>query len=89
MLDSSLSCLELIFIFQPNIFTKSSVQPSLDGIFHYQLVFAKFELSIRHLPAYEKNQYGTTKDLIRKAIDQFDWDKGLGNNEVLLFSLTL
>ena len=80
LFGSSLSYVVLIFLFQPSIFTQSSVQPSLHTDFHHQLVFAKFDLSIHYLPPYEKTVWYYNRaigDLIRRAIDQFDWDKEL------------
>ena len=44
-LDSSSSCIDLIFTSQPNFVMQSGVQPSLHPNCHPQLVFAKFDLS--------------------------------------------
>ena len=50
LLDSSSSCIDLIFTSQPNLVMESGVQPSLYPNCHHQLVFPKFNLSIYYLP---------------------------------------
>ena len=80
LLDSSSSCIDLIFTSQPNLIIKSGVQPFLHPNCHYQLVFGKFNLSIYHPPPYERTVWNYNRanaDLIRRAIDFFDWDKAL------------
>ena len=50
---------------------------------HYHLVFAKFNLSIFYPPPYERTAwyYETANtELIRRAIDQFDWLRVLLSN---------
>ena len=48
MLDSSSSCIDLIFTSQANLALESDVQLSLNTNCHYQLVFAKFDLIRSH-----------------------------------------
>ena len=84
LLDSSSSCIDLIFTSQPNLVMESGVQPSLHPKCHHQLVLAKFNLSIYYPPPYERTvwYYNRGKaDLIRRAIDPFDWDKALRFND--------
>ena len=63
---------------------------------HHQLVFAKFDLSIYYPISYERTVWYCNRanaDLIRMAIDLFDWDKALCINDVdkqvAIFSDTL
>ena len=62
----------------------SGVQPSLHPNCHHQLVFTKFDLSIYYPPPYERTWYynRVNTDLIRTAINLFDWDKALHFNDV-------
>ena len=57
---------------------ESGVQPSLHlNCHHFQLVFAKFDLSIYYPPPYEITVWYYNRvnaDLIWGAIDLFDWD---------------
>ena len=85
LLDSSSSCIDLIFTSQPNLVMESGVQPSLHPNCHHQLVFAKFDLPIYYPTPYERTvrYYNRANaDLIRRAINLFDWDKTLRFNDV-------
>ena len=75
---------------------ESGVQPSLHLNCHHQLVFAMFDLSIYYPPPYERTVWYYNRgsaDLIRRAIDLFNWDKALRINDVdkqdAIFSDTL
>ena len=64
---------------------ESDVQHSLHPNCDHQLVFVKFDLSIYYLPPYERIVWYYNRanaDLIRRAIDLFDWDKVLRFNDV-------
>ena len=72
------------------------VQPSLHLNCHHQLVFAMFDLSIYYPPPYERTVWYYNRgnaDLIRRAIDLFNWDKAIRINDVdkqdAIFSDTL
>ena len=85
LVDSSSSCIDLIFTFQPNSVMESGVQPSLHSNCHHQLLFAKCDLSIFYPPPYKRTVFYYNRanaDLIQRAIDLFDWDKALGINDV-------
>ena len=78
MLDSSSSCIKLIFASQPNLVMRSTTQNSLHPNCHHQLVFAKFNLSIYYPPPYEGTVWYYSRengDLIWRAIDHFHCDK--------------
>ena len=57
LLDSSSSCIDLIFTFHPNLVMESGVQPSLHPNRRRQLVFTKFNLSIYYPPPYERTAW--------------------------------
>ena len=64
---------------------ESGVQPSLYSNYDHQFVFAKFDLSMYYPPPYERTVWyynRASADLIRRAIDMFDWDKALHFNDV-------
>ena len=46
ILESSSSCIDLIFTMQPNLVVESGVHPSLHPNFHRQIVLSKFNLRI-------------------------------------------
>ena len=50
MLNSSSSCIDLIFTSQPNLVMESGIHSSLHSNCHHQIVFAKFNLSISNPP---------------------------------------
>ena len=52
ILESSSSCIDLIFTSQPNLITESGVHPSLHPNSHHQIIFAKFNLEIHYPPPY-------------------------------------
>ena len=50
ILDSSSSCIGLIFTSQPNLVIESGVYPSLHQNCHHQIIYAKFNLQIFYPP---------------------------------------
>ena len=96
MLNSSSSCNDLIFTPQPNLVMESGIHSSLHSNCHHQIVFAKFNLSIFYPPPYERTVWyyeRANTELIRRAIDQFDWVRALSNvnvdEKVYFFTKTL
>ena len=82
---SSSSCIDLIFTSQPNLITESGVHPSLHPNSHHQIIFAKFNLKIHYPPPYFRevwHYHDANTDLIRRAIDKFDWDRTFVNTNV-------
>ena len=85
-LNSSSTCIDLIFTSQPNLVMECGIHSSLYSNCHHQIVFANFNLSI-FCP--QRNNYLVRKnclvlwksraELIRRAIDQFDWLGALSN----------
>ena len=82
ILNSSSSCIDLIFTLQPNLVMESGIHSSLHSNCHRQIVFAKFNLSIFYPPPYERTVWyyeRANTELIRRSIDQFDWVRALSN----------
>ena len=53
ILNSSSSCIDIIFTSQPSLMMESGVHSSLHPNCHHQEVFAKFNLSVLYPPPYE------------------------------------
>ena len=84
-LNSSSSCVDLIFTFTPNLVMESGVHSSLHPNCHHQAVFAKFNLSILYPLTYERTVWFYKKanpKLIQRAINEFDWIRDLSNVSV-------
>ena len=85
ILESSSSCIDLIFTSQPNLITESGTHPSLHPNSHHQIILAKFNLEIHYPPPYFRevwHYHDANTDLIRRAIDMFDWDRNFVNTNV-------
>ena len=96
ILESSSSCIDLIFTMQPNLVVESSVYPSLHPNCHHQVVFAKFNLQIYYPPPYPREFWHykqANTELIRRAITDFNWDRAFlntnVNEKVSIFSSTI
>ena len=50
ILDTSYSCIDLIFALQPNLVNESGVHSSLHSNCHHQIIFAKFNLEVAYPP---------------------------------------
>ena len=75
ILESSSSCIDLIFTTQPNLVVESGVHPSLHPNCHHQIVFAKFNLQIYYPPPYPREIWHykqANTELIRRAITDFN-----------------
>ena len=82
ILNSSSSCIDLIFTSQPNLVMESGFYSSLHPSYHHQIIFAKFNLSILYPPPCERTVWFYEKaspELIRRAINEFDWTRVLSN----------
>ena len=96
ILESSVSCIDLIFTSQENLVTNSGVHSSLHPNCHHQIVFSNFNLKIHYPPPYERLIWKYEKanaDLIKRAIKDFDWENKLSlidiNDQVVLFNETI
>ena len=96
ILESSSSCIDLIFTTQPNLMVESGVHPSLRPNCHRQIVFAKFNLQIYYPPPYPHEIWHykqANTELIGRAITDFNWDRAFlntnVNKKVSIFSNTI
>ena len=83
ILENSSSCIDLIFISQPNLITESGVHPSLHPNCHHQVIYAKFNLKVYYPPPYEREVWHYKEadtDLIRRSIEIFNWDRAFKNS---------
>ena len=72
ILNSSTSCIDLIFTLQPTLVMKSKIHSLLHSNCCHQVVSAKFNLSnLRKKTVWYYKKANT--ELIKRAIDQFDW----------------
>ena len=96
ILNSSSSCIDLMFTSQPNLFMESGVYLSLHPSCHHQIIFEKFNLSILYPPPQERTVWFYEKanpEIIRRAINEFDWTRTVSNisidKKVCYFTETL
>ena len=96
ILESSSSCIDLIFTTQPNLVVESGFLPSLHPNCHHGIVFAKFNLQIYYPPPYPREIWHykqANTELIRQAITDFNWDRAFVNTyvneKVSIFSSTI
>ena len=85
ILESSSSCIDLIFTTQPNLVVESGVHPSLHPNCHHQIVFAKFNLQIYYPPPYPREIWHykqANTELTRRAITDVNWDRAFFNTNV-------
>ena len=79
ILDSSSTCIDLIFTSQPNLIIESGVHPSLHPYWHHQIVYVKFNLLIHFPPPYSWEVWpykDANTELIKRANEKFDWQRG-------------
>ena len=96
ILESSISCIDLVFTSQKNLVTNLGVHSSLHPNCHHQIVFPNFNLKIYFPPPYERLIWKYEKanaHLIRRAIRNFDWENKFSligiNDQVALFNETI
>ena len=85
ILESSSSCIDLIFTMQSKLVVESGVHPSLHPNYHHQIVFAKVNLQIYYPPRYPREIWHykqTNTELIRREITDFNWDRAFLNPNV-------
>ena len=78
ILESSSSCIDLIFTTQPNLVVESGVHPSLHPNCHHQIVFAKFNLQIYYPPPYPGETWHfkqANTEPIRQGVADINWDR--------------
>ena len=85
ILESSSSCIDLIFTSQPNLVMNSGVHSSLHPNCHHQIIHAKFNLKIFYPPPYERvvwHYQDANNDLIQRSISQFNLERAFSNKGV-------
>ena len=85
LLESSSSCIDLIFISQPNLVMDAGVHPSLHANCLHQIVYAKYNLKIHYPPPYEREVWHFHKadiNLIRRAMNEFNWERVFCNLDI-------
>ena len=95
-LKISSSCIDLIFISQPNLSVESGIQPSFHHNYHHQIICAKFDRVVLYPTPYTREVWhyqDSNIDLIRRSINEFDWDRAFANKhvdeKVLIFNKTV
>ena len=71
ILNNSKSCIDLIFISQPNMIMDSGVHPLLHSNWHHQIIYAKFGLKVFYRPPYERTVWHFSRvnsDHIKKPL---------------------
>ena len=85
LLESYSSCIDLIFTSHPNTVAQSGIHPSLYPNCHHQIIFAKFNLKIYYTPPYLTEVWHykeANADLIKRAINNFNWEKAFSNTNI-------
>ena len=85
ILDTSCSCIDLIFTSEPNLIIESGVHSSLHSNCHRQITFAKFNLEIVYPPPYVQEVWhykDANTELIRWAINEFNGQRVFLNTDV-------
>ena len=84
ILHSSFSCIDLRFSSQPYLIVETGVHPSLHPSCNHQLIYAKFYLQIYYPPQYYREVWhrnDANTELIRGAVDYFNWQKAFLNKK--------
>ena len=96
ILENSSSRIGLIFTSQTNLSVESGSQPSLHPNCHLQIIYAKFNPEVLYPPPYTREVWhyqDSNVDLIRRSINEFDWDRAFANKhvdgKVLIFNKTV
>ena len=85
ILESSSSCVDLIFTSQPNLVMNSGVHFSLHPNCHRQIMHAKLNLKIFYPPPYERAAWhyrDANNDLMQRPISQLNWERAFSNKGV-------
>ena len=85
LLENLSLCIDLIFTSQPNLSVESGTQPSLYPNCHYRIISAEFNLEVLYPPHYTREVWhyqDSNVGLIRRSINEFDWDRAFANKHV-------
>lgn len=92
ILNSSSSCIDLIFASKLNLVTESSVHSSLQANCHHETTYEKFNLNVIYRPPNDRDMILQTSESIQRAI--CDWKESffyvdVKKNTALIFSETV
>ena len=86
----------LVLTSQPGLIVDSGTHPSQHPNCYQQIIYAKFNLKIHYPPPYTRELWlhkASNDNLIRRAINQFKWDRAFENKnvdeKVLAFNKTI
>ena len=85
ILDTFSSCIDLIFMSQPNLIIESGVHLSLLSNCNHQTIFGKFNLEVVYPPPYVREVWHykyANAELIRQAVNEFNWQRAFLNTNV-------
>ena len=85
ILDTSSSCIDLMFTSLPNLIIDSGVHSSVHRNCHHQIVYAKFKSEITYPPHYLRYVWhyeDANIELVRGAIYKINWTKAFSNTRV-------
>ena len=85
ILDNSKSCIDLIFISQPNMIMDSGNYLSLHSNCHHEIIYAKFDLKAFYPPPYKITAWHFSwenSDRRKEVINLFDWESSPNNLDV-------
>ena len=86
IVETSSSCVDLIFTSQPNLVMNAGVHFSLHPNCHHQIIHAKFNLKIFYPPPYKQvvwHYQDANNDLIQRSISQFNWERAFSNKVLI------
>ena len=95
--NSCPSCIDLLFMNQPNLVFESGVQTTLTSMCHHQIIAAKISFKVYYPPLYDREVWhykDAQTNLIQRSISNFNWKRAFTNlnindHQVVLFNTTL
>ena len=95
ILESSSTCIDLIFTLQLNLVMNSGVHSSLHPNLH-QIIHLKFSFKILYPSPFERvvwHYQDANNDLIHRSISQFNWERAFSDlgviKQILIFNDTI
>ena len=79
-MGQSKSCIDLIFTYQPNLFLKTGVHPTLHEQCHHQVVYGKLAVNNLAPPTYTRRIWFYDRanvTAVRRSIEMFRWRETL------------
>ena len=85
IVNNSMSCIDLIFCTNTNVFSKHGVGVSIFEKSHHNIIFGKIAIRVTLPPAYVREVWDYSKvkaENIKKAISCFNWNKVFENYSI-------